>query len=123
MKIEIEADEAASVEGLHRFVRHRVDFALGPREDQILSVKLQISGAKEMRDGKDKRCRVLVTLSDHQRVMVESMDANLYVSVHRAVDRAGWTVARQLARQQRSPGNRLVMEHYRGDVGEPERAA
>ena len=101
MNIEIQANGIPPSKDVQHFVRCRADLALRALRDQIGLVSVFVS-AGEFDDGNDIRCLVLIKLSSHPDVVVESTDANLYIAIHRAVDDAGWTLARNLMRQQNS---------------------
>jgi ribosome-associated translation inhibitor RaiA len=50
--------------------------------------------------GADKRCHLQVMLNGLPDVVVEDTEADLYIAIDRATDRAGRTVVRKLNRQQ-----------------------
>ena len=64
-----------------------------------------------------------VRLHGLSSVTVENSDANLQVAIHRAIDRSGWTVARQIIRQHRLAMMSLLSEPLPADNREPDRAA
>mgnify|MGYP001051275097 CR=1 FL=1 len=60
---------------------------------------------------KDKRCHLEVRLKGLPEVVIEDTQADLYVAIDRAAERAGRTLARRLARGQRdAPGAQLVLD-------------
>ena len=70
-----------------------------------------------------KICQVQVGIPGQPDLFVENQESNLYVAIHRAVDRAGWTAARKLERQRRRARARMTIEQHPSDRREPDRAA
>ena len=103
MKIDISADNESADADLEHFVRSRVNFAFGNRKGRVARVAVQLS-ALEAGEKADKYCQVRVTLTRQPDLAVEVIDSNIYVAIHRAVDRAGWEVSRRLTREYRDTG-------------------
>lgn len=101
MKIEIQCDGMTLSKDLQELIERRIAFVLGTHSDSIKSVRVHLTWVNEPRDGKDKSCQVQGILASGKKVMVEIMDSDLHVAIHRAVDRAGWTVSRRLQRELR----------------------
>ncbi len=123
MKIEIRCNGLNANEELLAFVKRRVHYALSSRRDQIDSVRVRLADVGEARDGKNRSCRVQVALATGHRIAAEVMDSDLYIAIHRAVDRAGWTAARRLQREQLRASSTLMIEHHLSAEREPDRAA
>ncbi|WP_374680872.1 HPF/RaiA family ribosome-associated protein [Accumulibacter sp.] len=86
-------------------VRRRLGFSLDWAYDRVISVLVVLSDVNGPRGGKDKRCRIQVAVTGAADVLIDDTQADLYVAIDRAVDRAGRTLARHVARQrQRQPG-------------------
>jgi ribosome-associated translation inhibitor RaiA len=51
----------------------------------------------------DKRCHLQVVLAGLPDVVVEDTEADLYVAIDRATDRAGRTLVRKIDRRQTAP--------------------
>jgi len=101
MKIEIQAEGMVPDKALMNFVKRRVAFALASFGDVIDSVQVRLVDANEMLMGKDRSCRVQVDFGGRFKALVEALDMDLHVAIHRAVDRAGWTVSRKMQRVRR----------------------
>ena len=112
MKIEIQGKGVEIDKSVRRFVSHRVDFALSLRADYIDSVLVLLADTGTPDDLGETSCLVQVKLHGITDILVENTDANLYVAVHRAVDRAGWTVSRAVMRQRRQAIASLLGEPY-----------
>ena len=123
MNIDIQTSGLSASPGLRRFVRRRVDFAFSTRSDQIGRILVRLADVNGPRGGDDKSCLVQVRMPGQPDVIVENIESNLYVAIHRAIDRAGWTTARKLERQRRKARARLVIEQHVADRREPNRAA
>ena len=123
MKIEIQAEGMNASAGLRRFVRRRIDFAFSTRSAEVSRVFVHVSDGSEANGSPRKRCLVQVSMPDMPDVIVENCEPNLYVAVHRSVDRAGWTVARKLERQRRRARARMIIDTHPAERAEPDRAA
>lgn len=100
MDIEIKADGIPSEKEVQRLVEGRAGLALHGMRDQIGLVSVVVGSDGKPGGGKI-RCLVLIRLSAHPDVVVESSDISLDAAIHRAVDDAGWSLADSLQRQQR----------------------
>ena len=123
MNIELQVDLIAQEKELRHFVQGRVDYALGRHRHQIACVRVRVGAVYEPQDLKDKGCQVQVSLPGHSDIVVENQDSNIYIAVHRAVDRAGWTVARCLERSRRRAANRVYSGRQLIERREPNLAA
>lgn len=118
MKIEIQCEGMTASKDLQERIERRIAFVLGIQRDRIKAVRVLLTRVNEPRGGKDKSCQVQGILASGQKVLVEIMDSDLQVAVHRAVDRAGWTVARRLQREQRQVNRKFVAQ--KNSHGHPE---
>ena len=74
-------------------------------ERAIQRVTVRLSDINGPRGGEDKRCHIALRLKGLPRLVIEDTEADLYVAIDRAAERAGRTVQRRLARQLRpAPG-------------------
>ena len=76
----------------------RVRFVLRRLAWLVPQASIRLSDVNGPRGGIDKRCHVRITLTDAPEVLIEDADADLYVAIDRAADRAERTVARRLNR-------------------------
>ena len=123
MKIELHSSRILIDEELRQFVRRLVDFGLSRSSDDIEYVRVHVSGSDSPHGSGDKRCRVQVGLAEIPDVLVESRDADLYVAIHRALDRCGWIVSRKLAREHRLVVARMLGPTQLNDRRGRDRAA
>jgi hypothetical protein len=130
MKLEIQANGNTPLKDLRHFVRYRAGIALKAMGDQAGLVSVFVDDVGESDDGEGIRCLVLIRSGTLADIVVENIDANPYIAIHRAVDDAGWSLARSLARQQSGLLHRQLqlIEGRRPDskpdaIGVAERAA
>ena len=101
MQIEIHAHGFTTTEALYEHVTKRLQHALGCCADRISRVMVRLSDINGPRGGVDKRCQIQVRLATLADVVIEDTQADLYVAIDRATERAARTVVRHLARQRR----------------------
>ena len=107
MQIDVQALGFELTPALRSHAVRRLHFALGRSDAQVSRLSVRLSDLNGPRGGEDKRCQVRVTLTDAPEVVIEDTEADLYVAIDRAADRAGRTVARRLDRsrdQRHGPG-------------------
>ena len=100
MQIDIQARNFSLTDALRSHAERRLRFALTCCDDHIQRVVIRLSDFNGPRGGKDKRCHLQVVLAGLPDVVIEDIEADLYVAIDRAVDRAGRTVVRKIDRQQ-----------------------
>jgi len=99
MQINIQARNFSLTNALRSHIERRLDFALSTREDHIQRVVVRLSDINGPRGGQDKCCRIQVVIPNLTDVVIEDTEADIYVAIDRATDRAGRTVGRRLTRQ------------------------
>ncbi len=109
MQMDIQCRGFELTDGLRDYARKRLAYSLSHGDAHIGRVIVRLSDINGPRGGEDKRCHVEVRLKGLPEVVIEDTQADLYVAIDRAVERAGRTLARRLARSQReAPGVKLV---------------
>lgn len=98
MQIEIQAVDFALTEGLRTHLLYRLNFALWRFQDRIARVTVRLSDRNGPRGGVDKVCCLRMRLHGMPDVVIEATEADLYVAISRAADRAGRTAGRQMER-------------------------
>jgi putative sigma-54 modulation protein len=96
MKIHIRGRNIELTEVVRTRVERRLGFALGRFGERIGRVLLRFSDTNG--DDVDKRCQIVVGLRPRS-VRVEHTDADLFLALDRAADRASRSVARALERE------------------------
>jgi ribosome-associated translation inhibitor RaiA len=85
---------------LHDFAERRLRFSLTSSNSYIQRVKMRLSDINGPRGGADKRCHIQVVLSGLPDIVIEDIEADMYVAISRAADRAGRSVLRKVSRKQ-----------------------
>ncbi len=98
MGIVVLAKDFNLTEALQAYIKERIQFQFGSRYDQIQRITIRLSDVNGPRGGVDKSCKVSVTLPRLKEIVIEDIQADLYVGIYRAMDRASRTVNRRLAR-------------------------
>lgn len=99
MHIVIQARGFDLTAGLREHIERRLRFALDWAEHHVSAIDVGLSDLNGPRGGEDKCCRVKVARPGAVDVVIEDVETDLYVAIDRAVDRAGRTLARRVARQ------------------------
>ena len=101
MQIDIQTHGFTATVALREHVARRLQHALGCCADRISRATVRLSDVNGPRGGVDKRCQIQVRLATLTDVVIEDTEADLYVAIDRAAERAGRTAVRHLARQRR----------------------
>ncbi|MEJ2426838.1 MAG: HPF/RaiA family ribosome-associated protein [Candidatus Thiodiazotropha sp.] len=99
MQIDIQARDFSLTPALKNHAERRTRFALTCCDDHIQRVVIRLSDINGPRGGADKRCRLQVVLSGLPDVVIEDTEADLYIAIDRATDRAGRTLLRKVDRR------------------------
>ena len=99
MKILIKSSNLSLTNALHSHAERRLRFALTFCDAYVQRIIMRLSDINGPRGGVDKCCRVQVVLEGLPDVVVSDIEADLYVAIDRAANRAGRTVRRRLTRQ------------------------
>ena len=100
MQIDIQARDFSLTDALRSHAERRLRFALSCCDDHIQRIAMRLSDINGPRGGADKRCHLRVVLDGLPDVVIEDIEADLYVAIDRATDRAGRTLPRKIGRQQ-----------------------
>ena len=99
MKIVIDASGFDAGHDLDHFTRCCAGFELGTFRNRIDSVTIRLYSLEGALDGRNKTCLVEVALPGVDRIKAQAADADLYVAIFWALERAGWTVADRLEQE------------------------
>lgn len=98
MHVDIHSQGFSLTPGLREYVRKRLAYALSHADGNILRLTVRLSDINGPRGGDDKRCLIEARLKQAPAVVIEDVEADLYVAIDRAAGRAGRALARRLAR-------------------------
>ena len=96
---------------LRDYTERRLRFALSHAAGKLHGITVVLSDINGPRGGRDKCCRVRITVKDQPVMVIDDTEDNLYFAIDRAADRAARTVSRRmarLARRARQPGPQPV---------------
>lgn len=99
MHIDIQARGFELTDGLRQHAERRLNFALGWASYDVRKIAVRLFDVNGPRGGEDKCCRIQVSLPKSQDVVIEDTEADLYIAIDRAAERAERSVARRLERQ------------------------
>jgi len=99
MQINIQARQFSLTDALRSHAERRLKSTLNCCYENIQKVVMILSDINGPRGGEDKCCHLQVILAGLSDVVVEDIEADMYVAIDRATDRAGRTVVRKLDRQ------------------------
>jgi len=100
MQIDIQARHFTLTNALRSHIEHRIRLALTCCDDHIQRVMVRLSDINGPRGGVDKHCHIQIVLAGLPDIVIEDTEADMYVAINRASDRAGRTLVRKINRQQ-----------------------
>lgn len=99
MRMDIQSQGFVLTEGINDYVTRRLGFGLSYGDAVISRVNVRLSDINGPRGGSDKRCLIEVRLKGVPSVVIEDIEADLYLAIDRAAGRASRSLARRLSRQ------------------------
>lgn len=102
MRIDIHGRHLKVPPALSTHADRRLLFALGRFGQRVARVVVHMTDLNGPRGGVDKQCRIVAEVPSAGKVVVEVVDADLYIAIDRAADRLGRAIARKLERQRAS---------------------
>jgi ribosomal subunit interface protein len=99
MQIDIRAKGFELSPALREHAERRLGFALSWAVYDVRKVAVRLYDINGPRGGEDKCCRIQIALPGTSDVVIEDTEADLYIAINRAVDRAERSLARRLERQ------------------------
>lgn len=108
MQMDIQSQGFVLTDGINDYVTRRLAFGLGRADAAISRVNVRLSDINGPRGGADKRCLIEVRLKGAPTVVIEDIEADLYVAIDRAAARAGRSLGRRLSRQRQFGRGRLA---------------
>ena len=116
MKLDIQARDFSLTDSIQTYVKERINYLFSTRYDQIQRITVRLGDVNGPRGGEDKRCRVKITLPRLNEIVIEDVQANLYVAISRAMERASHTVNRRLNRLQYKKRRLYVPNSFKTQV-------
>ncbi|MGB2832700.1 MAG: HPF/RaiA family ribosome-associated protein [Methylotenera sp.] len=98
MQLDIQTNGFSLKDGIRDYTKQRMQFALNRNDKHVTKVKVRLADINGPRGGVDKRCQIELALSGKNNILIEDIEADLYVAIARACDRCARTLARKLER-------------------------
>lgn len=99
MNVQIHASDFTLTDGLRAHIAWRVAYATTHGRDVVSRIVVHLSDVNGPRGGVDKRCGVELRLKGAQSLVVEDVQADLYVAIDRAFERIGRSLHRRMERR------------------------
>ncbi|MGF1546596.1 MAG: HPF/RaiA family ribosome-associated protein [Thiotrichales bacterium] len=96
MHIDIQATSLTLTEALQNHIDRRMRMILARVGQRITRVIVRLSDVNGPKGGCDKVCKIEIRLSGLPDVVIEDVQADLYLAIDRAAARAGRTLARRI---------------------------
>lgn len=117
MQIDIQTTGFTLTDGIRGSLMKRLADDLSHGDDHVTQVIVRLSDINGPRGGVDKRCFIEVRLKHAPGLVIEDTEADLYLAIARATERAGRAMERSLARQREfAPGLPKVLDHEDGNA-------
>ena len=98
MQVEVRIQSADLTAAVHRYAARRIYFALGRFATRVGRVLVRLSDVNGTRGGVDQCCRISAEKLSSGKVVVEQVDADLFVAIDRAAERVGQVFKREIQR-------------------------
>ena len=108
MQVEIHTHGFELTAGLRVHVEQRLQYTLSRFQERVARVAVRLSDINGPRGGVDKHCHLQLRLRGLPDIVIKDTEADLYVAVDRAAQRAGRTLERHLRRARGSFDNRFT---------------
>ena len=115
MQVDIQSTGFKLTDGIRASLMKRLTDDLNHGDDHVTRVIVRLSDINGPRGGVDKRCFIEVRLKHAPALVIEDTEADLYLAIDRATERAGRAMERSLARQREFAPALPTMMDVEGD--------
>ena len=98
MEVEVRVQGSDLAEAIRRYAARRIRFALGRFAPRVGRVVVRISDINGARGGVDQCCHISVDFPPKGQVVLDQVDADLFVAIDRASARIGEAFRREIQR-------------------------
>lgn len=98
MEVEVRIQGTDLAEAIRRYAARRVRFALGRFAPRVGRVVVRISDINGARGGVDQCCHISVDVPPKGQVVLDQVDADLFIAIDRASARIGEAFRREIQR-------------------------
>lgn len=99
MQYDIQSKGFSLTESLKNYTAQRMRFALQRSNSHVIRAHVRLADINDPRGGVDKRCHIELALADHNNIVIEDTQADLYFAIDRACERTMRTLNRRLERE------------------------
>ena len=99
MQIDFKTRDFPLTDALRGHTERRLHYGLSSFDEHIQRVVVRLGDINGPRGGVDKRCRLQLVLAGLPDLVVEDTQADMYVAIDRASDRAARTLMRRMERR------------------------
>lgn len=107
MRIEIHTGKFSLTDSLRAYIERRAQFGFSWAQQSLHTISLRLDDLNGPKGGVDKRCRVQIPIVGGSSVVIEEVQADLYVAIDRAIERAGRSLTRKLERKRKHAHKRF----------------
>lgn len=100
MKLEIQSRHFDLTKALEAHIKRKLEYAFSRIQQHVMGITIYLSDINGPKGGCDKQCRLQISLAKKEVVVIKDMQTDLYDAIDRAIQRAGRTVTRNIAKQQ-----------------------
>lgn len=117
MQVDIQSTGFTLTAGIRAYFMKRLTDDLNHGDGHVTRVIVRLSDINGPRGGVDKRCFIEVRLKHAPALVIEDTEADLYLAIDRATERAGRAMERSLARKREfAPALPTMMDTDGGDA-------
>jgi ribosome hibernation promoting factor len=98
MEVEVRIQGTDLADAVRTYAARRIRFALGRFISRVGRVVIRISDVNGTRGGVDQCCHISAELLPSGKVVLEQVDADLFVAVDRSAERVGQAFRREIQR-------------------------
>ncbi len=110
MNIYMHSQDFGITPSIGRRIQSQLQRALGPYEEEIMSIEVYLTDQNGPRGGADKRCLLRISVRGLPPASAHATHGDLYVAIDRSARKLRRLVKRSLAKRRRFSRGRLVPE-------------
>lgn len=107
MQIHIHTNAFELTDSIKDYVEEKLALALSWNRDALTKISVRLADINGPRGGADKSCHLLIVLKGKKQLVIEDVQADLYVAIDRAIERGARLLSRQVARHREIDHQRI----------------
>lgn len=108
MQVDIQTTGFLLTDSIKNYTIAHMRFALNRNDALIMRTRVWLADINGPRGGVDKRCQIELKLAGQNNIVIEDIEADLYVAIDRASERCMRTLARRITRSRQFSHNLLL---------------